>query len=43
MKKPIIVSENVVALKGHESSEKPVQDNLKFDCDVKLAGKVRPF
>jgi hypothetical protein len=38
-KKPIVVPESIMRKKAHGTSDKPVQDNLRYGCDFKTAGK----
>jgi peptide methionine sulfoxide reductase MsrB len=42
-KKPIIVPESVMRPKAHGTSEKPVQDNLRYGCDFKTADNICNF
>ena len=40
---PIIGEESIMAPKAHGTSEKPVQDNLRWGCDFQTADKICNF
>lgn len=42
-KYPIIAEEEVMSQKGHGTSEKPVQKNLRWNCDYETADRICNF
>jgi len=40
---PIVGGEEIMSQKAHGTSEKPVQENLKWNCDIKVADKICNF
>ena len=42
-KYPILCDESVMRPKAHGTSEKPVQQNLRWNCDVKTADRICNF
>ena len=42
-KLPILAEEEVMTQKGHGTSEKPVQKNLRWNCDFQTADRICNF
>jgi hypothetical protein len=40
---PIMGDENIMAPKAHGTSDTPVQKDLRWDCDNKLADRICNF
>lgn len=43
VKLPIVCGEEVMSAKAHGTTEKPVQENLRWNCEWKTADKICSF
>lgn len=40
---PLVAEESVMKQRAHGTSDRPVQDKLKFGCDIETADKICSF